>query len=307
MLALRSIIAGAAVLASAVLSPVAAQRDTSGTRPRRFEWLTGIPGTLGGAAREVTRSKNVPTELGVVALTAVLIAADQHLYEQTRRAGTAIGLSPEHPEFAVRVGGMKLFNAPTTISSAFYYLGDGWPTMMVAGAFYVTGKVRHNNRALRTASEITQSLFSLGIITQSIKRMTGRQTPSSATVPGGRWRPFTNFNEYMKNTPQYDAFPSGHLATAMSTITVIALNYPENRWVRPIGYALMTGLSFAMVNSGVHWVSDYPLALAIGGTIGTVAVRRARRPALVDGPHPGAELRIEPILTPAAIGLHVRW
>ncbi len=243
----RWIVAGVALAASAAHAPLASQVDSSAPPPKRFEWLTGIPGTLAGAAHEATRSKSVPTELGIVALTAVLIAADQHLYDETRRAGDAIGLSPQHPEFAVRVGGMKLFNAPTTISSAFYYLGDGWPTMMVAGAFYVTGKIRHNNRAVRTASEITESLLSLGIITQTIKRMTGRQTPSSATVPGGRWRPFTNFNEYMKNTPQYDAFPSGHLATAMSTVTVIALELPGE----PLG--------------ATHWVFADDRALVCDG------------------------------------------
>jgi len=73
------------------------------------------------------------------------------------------------------------------------------------------------------------------------------------------------------------AFPSGHLATAMMTVTVLSENYPEYTLIRPIGYGLMTLLGFQMVNNGVHWASDYPLALAIGYGLGKVAVSHGRR------------------------------
>jgi hypothetical protein len=38
----------------------------------------------------------------------------------------------------------------------------------------------------------------------------------------------------------------------------------------------MTVLAFAMVNNGVHWFSDYPLAIALGYTFAKVAVNRGR-------------------------------
>jgi hypothetical protein len=84
---------------------------------------------------------------------------------------------------------------------------------------------------------------------------------------------------------------------------VIAENYPDNPWVKPVGYTLMGALAFAMVNNGVHWMSDYPLALLIGGTVGKVVAQRGH----VMGAAPGAESRVEPLISPNVIGLHVRW
>lgn len=68
--------------------------------------------------------------------------------------------------------------------------------------------------------------------------------------------------------------PSGHLATFMATITVIAANYPEIKWIKPVGYGLMGIMAFEMMSSKVHWASDYPLALLIGYGIGTLASKR---------------------------------
>jgi membrane-associated phospholipid phosphatase len=118
----------------------------------------------------------------------------------------------------------------------------------------------------------------------------------------GAWRPFANLGDYAKNTPKYDAFPSGHLATAMATVTVIAANYPDNPWVKRVGYSLMGACAFSMMNDGVHWASDYPLALLIGGTVGRMAAERGRPQT------PAAEAsRIEPLVSPAALGLRVSW
>ena len=75
----------------------------------------------------------------------------------------------------------------------------------------------------------------------------------------------------------HDAFPSGHLATAMATITILAGNYPDNKYIKPVGYSLMGLLGFAMLNNGVHWMSDYPLAIAIGYSCGKIALSRGRQ------------------------------
>jgi hypothetical protein len=77
--------------------------------------------------------------------------------------------------------------------------------------------------------------------------------------------------------PNHDAFPTGHLATAMATVTVIAQNYPEKRYIKPVGYSLMTLLGFSMLNNGVHWISDYPLGIAMGYVFAKVAVQHGRK------------------------------
>lgn len=82
---------------------------------------------------------------------------------------------------------------------------------------------------------------------------------------------------YFRDVQKYDAFPSGHLATAMLTLTVISENYSEYALIKPVGYSLMALLAFQMMNNGVHWMSDYPLALAIGTVFGKSAVSHYRK------------------------------
>ncbi len=59
----------------------------------------------------------------------------------------------------------------------------------------------------------------------------------------------------------------------MATVTVLADNYPEKKLIRPIGYTVMGLVGLAMINNGVHWASDYPLAIGIGYVTGKVTVR----------------------------------
>jgi len=50
----------------------------------------------------------------------------------------------------------------------------------------------------------------------------------------------------------------------------------EYKFIKPLGYSLMTILAFQMLNNGVHWASDYPLALAMGYSLGMLATSQGR-------------------------------
>ena len=92
---------------------------------------------------------------------------------------------------------------------------------------------------------------------------------------GDRFRVLVNTNQ---TRPYYDAMPSGHVATFMATFTVLTQNYPDVKWIKPVGYTLMTALAFQMMSSKVHWASDYPIAVLIGYVIGkTTANRRIKK------------------------------
>lgn len=54
----------------------------------------------------------------------------------------------------------------------------------------------------------------------------------------------------------------GHLPTLMATVTVLSYNYPEKKWIKPVGYIQMGLTARAMMNTQVHWAGDYPLAIA---------------------------------------------
>jgi hypothetical protein len=63
----------------------------------------------------------------------------------------------------------------------------------------------------------------------------------------------------------------------MSSVTVLADNYPEIKWIRPVGYSLTGLLGYSMINNKVHWVSDYPLALALGYVCAKQVVKHNRK------------------------------
>ncbi|MFH1197921.1 MAG: phosphatase PAP2 family protein [bacterium] len=82
---------------------------------------------------------------------------------------------------------------------------------------------------------------------------------------------FPNQIEYHKKVPFFDAYPSGRIATATTTLIVIAENYPELKWIKPVGYFLLAGISTALVSTNLHWWSDIPLGIALGYSFGMIA------------------------------------
>ncbi|MBA4146371.1 MAG: hypothetical protein C0523_11440, partial [Cytophaga sp.] len=177
-----------------------------------------------------------------------------------------------------KLGNVKfdVYDVPRNANSMVYSLGEGLASVAISGGLFTYGKIKRDYRAIQTANQILQVQLAVGVLTQTMKRISGRQSAFQATVSGGRWRPFPDFSTYQKNTSNYDAFPSGHLATMMATVTVLALNYPEKKWIRYVGGSLITLVGLAMINNGVHWAGDYPLALGIGYVTAHATVKMNR-------------------------------
>lgn len=258
-------------------------------RPKPFQFIKFVPSDLYNLGKTAFSKKNLPTLGALIVGTAALIAVDQHITDGAQQFGRYIHLSAAH-EFKplkINIGGSKItvLDVPQNLNMAFYFLGEGWPSIMIAGGFYGYGLMANDYRALQTTSQLTEMFFTLAITTQFLKRISGRQSPframdpppGVAPVPGGTWHPFTAPGKYQKDVSNFDGFPSGHLATAMATITILAGNYPDNKYIKPVGYTLMGLLGFSMLNNGVHWMSDYPLAIAIGYTCGKIALSRGRQ------------------------------
>jgi PAP2 superfamily len=271
-------------------------------RPVRLRALREVPATLGGSLAAAVAPRNAGNWALVAASSLALYAGDEYVLDKTRMLARHAGLPPNHPSANLRFAGMKL-PVPTTFASGLYFLGDGMTDVLVASGFLVHGLVHDDNRARTTASQILTGLVSLGVYTQVLKHSFGRQTPSEATVARGEWRPFPPLGDYNRNVPGYDAMPSGHLAAAFSTVEIIALNYPETRWVRPVAYPILSVLAATMVNNGVHWASDYPLALLIGGGVARVVTARGRVALDPAGRAPTAA--ITPIVAPGRIGVRI--
>lgn len=255
------------------------------TKP--FQFFRNIPSDLAKLGKAGVRKKNLP-ELGIVlASTAILLPFDQRITDACQQFGRYIHLDPSREtktllQFDIGSFHMDALEIPDNVNSTIYYMGEGWSNILLASGFYGYGLISNDYRAIQTSSQITESIFAMGLTTQFLKRITGRQSPFRVETdlyptPGGKWHPFISPGKYQKSVSNYDAFPSGHLAMFMSTITIVAENYPEKKYIKPVGYSLMGLLGYAMINNGVHWMSDYPLAIAIGYTSGKIISSRGHQ------------------------------
>ncbi|MBN8860163.1 MAG: phosphatase PAP2 family protein [Sphingobacteriales bacterium] len=237
-----------------------------------FHFVRDLPDDMWQIAKSPFQKSNLKGLALVAASTAILLPLDQLWLDDVRQISRSIHLS-DATSYGVagRIGEAKIIKYPQNFNSALYQLGEGGTSMFLAGGLWVYGKIKNDFRAIQTAGDLAETFIIMGVTTQILKRISGRESPFVATAKGGAWCPLPAFREYQKNTPKYDAFPSGHLATMMATVTVLSSNYPEKKWIKPVGYSVMGLTAWAMMNTEVHWISDYPLALALGYLSGKVS------------------------------------
>ena len=222
---------------------------------------------------DISFSKKSIPYWGAIALsTGITYIYDEDILRETQSLGRKLNIpNRDNTKTAASIGGVAILRVPTDVGSTLYYIGDGWTQLAIINSFLGYGLVNDDYRSMQVAKQITYGLLMSSLGVQVLKRTTGRQSPYVSTHKRGNWRFFPNQNDYNKNVSSYDAFPSGHVTTAMMTFTVIAENYPEYKYIKPVGYTLISLLAFQMVNNGVHWASDYPLALGLGYVYGKTA------------------------------------
>ena len=245
-------------------------------KPKFWDMFRYIPNDIYKFGVFTIQKENLKWDAIVLGSTAAIIPYDQKILDDAGELGHKLGGWDKDSRYGKVLGVLTI--VPKNIPSAVYYMGNGGTTLLLSGLFYGIGKFSHNDlRALNTSNELVECLFSVGVATQTLKRITGRQSPVRAIADGndgGDWHPFPSFSGFQKNTPNYDAMPSGHIATFMATVTIIATNYPEIKWIKPVGYSLMSVLAFNMVSGKVHWASDYPIGIFIGYVMGKEIANR---------------------------------
>ena len=219
------------------------------------------------------------------------------------------------------VGGLTLATYATddityTPSAKFYHssstaknlsdfcanIGDGTTQFAVAGVLGGYGLIFNDQRALRTGSQIVQAVLASGAVVQVLKHLTGRESPFVRSTSFGVWKILPNQIDYHRSVPYFDAYPSGHICTSIATVIVVAENYPEVKWIRPVGYTFTTLVGLGMLSNGIHWVSDYPLGLFIGYYFGMLAAHPEGVPVM-DAGDGKLKVYVLPNITPAGNGI----
>jgi len=266
------------------------QFSFSEPRPRPLKWYTmfeRIPGDWVTFANLNFREERIPAMVAMTALTAAAIATDQPVWEVSDRW-------------------YKSSRTVKVISDVFVYIGDGKPQFGLAAAFGLYGFWKEDERALRTASQLVETILACGTVIQVLKHITGRESPFVSTRTNGRWVFFPDQVEYHKHVPHYDAFPSGHIATATATLVVVMENYPEWKpWLKPLSYFIIAGIGVGLSNTGIHWWSDYPLGIALGYQFGMIAAHPEGLEVVKSDKENSPKLSVSPEVSPLRRGVRL--
>jgi membrane-associated phospholipid phosphatase len=183
-------------------------------------------------------------------ITTALFATDQTSYNYikkgTERTKAFRVTSPEITEFGANYGLLSL------------------------GAFAGYSILFNDQKAQETSFLAFESFLTSGVWVVGIKWIAGRQRPSaqqsSGSGNGGIWSgPLAYFrNNPRKSVTNYDAFPSGHTATAFSIATVIAKQYDNTVYVPVISYAAATIVGITRIGESTHWASDVFVGAVLG-------------------------------------------
>jgi membrane-associated phospholipid phosphatase len=224
-------------------------------KPGVAEMITDLPGAWADWGRVTFRTENIPIYTGIGILTTAMVVTDHQTYAPLR----------------------KFYNENKTYHDAaevFQFMGDGWFQFGIGAALCAHGLVFNDAKSLSVASQTAEVILACGGVVQTLKHLTGRESPFVATTPTGIWMLFPNQIKYARYVPHYDAYPSGHVATAMATLTVLTENYPDATWLKYVGYPTIGLIGVSMMGTGIHWLSDYPLSWALGYTFGKVIAHR---------------------------------
>lgn len=244
------------------------------TKTKFSDLYKKIPTNIWSTAKDMVSSSVYPYSIAAVGATAALVPADPFLTRNARSLGIQMGFEYDHSY--KKLGPLEII--PSNINTTLYFLGNGTAVMLMGAGFATYGFIAKDYRAQSVSTQLVQSIIVSGVFSQTLKRITGRESPF-ITLGEGRehsaWHWFPSFSAYQKDTSRYDAVPSGHLTTGLAAWTVIAENYPEYRWIKPLGYTVLGLMCFEMVQSGVHWTSDYPIAILFGYLIGKNIAKNA--------------------------------
>lgn len=138
-------------------------------------------------------------------------------------------------------------------------------SLVVLGGFYMAGAIGNNDTAVAVAQDgLAASLIASGIITPTIKFITGRARPRE-NLGIAAFHPFSL--SYSSNS----SFPSGHTTQAFAVASVIANHY-DGTWVAYSSYTVAGLVGVARIYHDAHFTSDVLAGALIGTLVGKSVV-----------------------------------
>lgn len=166
-----------------------------------------------------------------------------------------------------------------TASPVITEFGSNTGIISVVG-FGLLNAAFKNEKGVQTSLLASQAFITSGVWVQLMKHIACRERPFSAYInsrqEGGHWyKPFTQYDQdYIPKKPgsSFDAFPSGHTATAFSIATVFAMQYKDKPMIPVISYSAATLVGISRLTEHQHWASDVFAGAVIGYLCGRQVV-----------------------------------
>jgi len=175
-----------------------------------------------------------------------------------------------------------------SVSSNVSSLGIHYTDAGIAGAFYLVGRLTHNERARETGILSGEALVDGILVGQALKLVTQRPRPKEDNGHGRFFRGGS-------------AFPSGHAVNIWAVATVVASEYHKNRLVQIGAYGLASLVSMSRFTGRNHFLSDVFVGSAIGFGIGRYVYRRHHDVAL-DASDKTPRFNFSPHFRPRTLG-----
>lgn len=171
---------------------------------------------------------------------------------------------------------------------------------------YGYGKANEDERTVGAAYAIAQTSIITLTTVSLLKSFTGRPAPDAGSSTSVQ-KQSREFNFGFLNRGIYDGWPSGHMATITSIASAMIHYYPEQTWVKYVGFGSMTymmALVSAEHHAQFHWFSDGVAGGLMGWAIGKTVGENMR------GQKPVEEkktVEVLPIFGPGTSGIQLVW
>jgi len=146
-------------------------------------------------------------------------------------------------------------------------LGDGKTSLVLFGGAFAYSFAFGDKGAKEIGTIGLESFALSGIAAYVLKLTFSREQPNVATRSGGTfYGPFAFFRQDQnsgKGWSFFDAFPSGHTASAFAAATTIA-DFCSTPWVSAASYSIASMVGVSRIMEQTHWASD----VFVGGLIG---------------------------------------
>jgi hypothetical protein len=172
-----------------------------------------------------------------------------------------------------------------TVSPEITNFGSNY-SLYTVGVLELAGLIFKDKKLIITGSLATQAMITSGLFTRLGKIIFSRARPSAAYGTGsykngGVWHGALSFMDNWTDNGKmpgsgYDAFPSGHTATAFSVATVYAMMYKDRLAVPVISYTIASLVGLSRLTEHTHWGSDIFVGAALGYLCGRQVVKNYR-------------------------------